>query len=283
MQHRPSCHPQSARIDSNTPTTESDDATLTETHGTTRETIPSHARRAQERGRVTNSGRVERPPRAQQRTTANERGGRRMSVKNYTPAEVEELLNAAAAVEIIGANMWATVGQRYNSWALANELPTRKHESLKMKFDKLLNTNKSTGDPLCPTAVRRSKGIGKDILGKAQAAVLGNSLSDDDDDYTSIINEQQNYVGIRQNSRSPGAAGIPRRTTRNTTEEAILDCVLKVADKFSSLSDSIVSELGNTPVLELVRKEVENAIALLTESIDHIIDILSSLKQDKAN
>ena len=106
MQHLPPCHPQSARIDSNTPTTESDDATLTDTHGTTREPIPSHAERAQERARATNSGRVERPPRTQ-RTTVNERGGRRMSVKNSTPAEVEDLLNGIAATQRISSNTQA--------------------------------------------------------------------------------------------------------------------------------------------------------------------------------
>ena len=118
MQHLPSCHPQSARIDSNTPITESDDATLTDMHGTTREPIPSNAQRAQEGGRVTNSGRIERLPRTQQRTTANERGGRRISVKNYTSEEVEELLNGIAATQRISANTQATSRVWNNSLTL---------------------------------------------------------------------------------------------------------------------------------------------------------------------
>ena len=56
----------------------------------------------------------------------------------------------------------------YEVLALKNSFPARDISKVEANFDRLVPTNKKTGNPTCPPQVRRAKHIGKDILTRAQ-------------------------------------------------------------------------------------------------------------------
>lgn len=91
-----------------------------------------------------------------------------------------KLLETVEDIEPLGANMWAPSYNLYKFWAISTGYPERYIDSIKQKFDRLANTNKSTVDPNCPAMVRRAKAIAKPILCRAQAQILGTNNSDDD-------------------------------------------------------------------------------------------------------
>lgn len=105
---------------------------------------------------------------------------------NYSPEYIISLLDAVSDVETLGANHWAVVDGNYASWANTNERPRRDQESLKNTFDEFENSKKKTGDPSCPSPVRRAKHVARAIQKKCAARILG--TSDEEDDENGDIN-----------------------------------------------------------------------------------------------
>ena len=104
------------------------------------------------------------------------KGGRAGS-PNYSAEDIERLLDCVEHYEPLGANEWALVHNMYKEWAESGERPVRDQMSLKSKFDKLANTKKRTGDPSCPSSVRRAKHIARDILKKCSALTISGESS----------------------------------------------------------------------------------------------------------
>lgn len=90
----------------------------------------------------------------------------RAGALNYSKDDITALLDCVTEVEPLGANQWAIVATKFSAWAQANSRPLCDHDSLKNKFDKLANAKKKTGDPSCPSPVRKAKHISRDIQNK---------------------------------------------------------------------------------------------------------------------
>lgn len=84
-----------------------------------------------------------------------------------------------------------------------------------MKSTKLLNTNKSSGYPSCPLAVRKANFIREDVMGTTQAADLGCCPHEDDHYTRKNTLSQKNYIGALLNSGSPGSGGCTAKTKKN--------------------------------------------------------------------
>ena len=214
------------------------------------------------------------------------RGRRKAGHKNYTEPELNRLLDIISEVEPLGANHWAVVCEKYNTWTEANGLPKRDDTMLKQKFDRLANTNKSTGDPTCPTEVRRAKRIARSILGKAQAVALGGSQNSDSENDEMIDLTVSNIgsngsvgdrVGARSGSRAIGARGV-RQNIRRHSDDRLFSCMNRIADKFELMADTVIND-STSNVEQFVREEVSRALAPTIESLNDIKKLLSQVLQ----
>lgn len=109
------------------------------------------------------------------RTTRARKKGRRVGAVNYSADDTEKLLDLVEEVQPMGAQQWAIVANEYAEYAQGEDRPKRDQDSLRNKFDKLVNAKKKTGDPTCPADVRRAKRIAKGILAKCAATTIGDS------------------------------------------------------------------------------------------------------------
>ena len=67
----------------------------------------------------------------------------------YSGADISIFLDIVSDVTPLGSRLWALVEKEFNLWAIDNGRPQRDQDSLKNKFEKLVNTKKSTDDSLC--------------------------------------------------------------------------------------------------------------------------------------
>ena len=118
-------------------------------------------------GRGSSGGRRSRQP-----TGATAGGLARGGVKNYTPAEVESLLETIRAVCPIGNNSWELVAELHsNRYAVCG----RTAESIKRKFSSLASTQPSSGNPAMPRPVATAKEIREAIDQRAGITDLDQS------------------------------------------------------------------------------------------------------------
>ncbi len=149
-----------------------------------------------------------------------------MGTKNYTSIEINSLLYFVSKTLPLEYQEWAVVANQYAAWQSDNETPVRDMQSLKAKFDKLVNTKKPTGSPECPPTIQRAKYIAKSVQCRCIVASLGvanssenESYPDNDSDRTvhlvnssGIKEEHQNHIVVQKSrSRLPGANGIKMR------------------------------------------------------------------------
>lgn len=189
------------------------------------------------------------------------------------------LLDIVVEVETLGMNMWAVVGDKFNSRVDLTGRLIRKVDSLKLKFDKLSNSNKPTGDPLCPEPVRRAKRISRAILRKAAAASLGLDV-DDDDDEMNVENETESVlgisnghsgitanigsirgasVGVRANRREPGSCGI--KTPGSIKTDPLLSSVERIDNNIETMTSVFATSSISTThnIQSMIRDEVKQA------------------------
>lgn len=88
---------------------------------------------------------------------------RTSGAKKYTTAEVTALLDVVELIKPIGGEMWKRIAVEFNKTARANLWEERDEDSLKAKFKGLVANKKPTGDPNCPSPVKRAKRIKKSI------------------------------------------------------------------------------------------------------------------------
>ena len=175
-------------------------------------------------------------PSAQKRT----HGGRKVGHNNYTADELDKLLELVQGIEPIGAQMWADVAERYVDWAVLKGFPVRDQDALKQKFDRLANTQKSTGDPLCPPAVRKAKQIAHAILGRASADSIGGGFSNENESIIELHGSRTDVIGSKTNRRRPGTTGVCRFQKGRRTSEDIIDLVGDVASKIGDMANAIL-------------------------------------------
>jgi hypothetical protein len=150
--------------------------------------------------------------RSRQPTGATAGGLARGGVKNYTPAEVESLLETIRAVCPIGNNSWELVAELHsNRYGVCG----RTAESIKRKFSSLASTQPSSGNPTMPHPVAMAKEIREAIDHRAGLTDLNQSDvfeegEEDDDDY-----EEDYEEGVHLHNNPP-----PQEITVSTNQEA---------------------------------------------------------------
>jgi hypothetical protein len=83
------------------------------------------------------------------------RGGRVPGAEGYSREDVSALLASIRRILPTGANEWERVLERYRrTHAVPHGRALRNVSPLKTKYRNLINSKKSTGDPLCPPEER---------------------------------------------------------------------------------------------------------------------------------
>lgn len=224
---------------------------------------------------------------------------------NYSDEDIEKLLDIVAECEPIGNNDWCLVAARFNEYATDNEKATRDTESVKCKFDRLANTKKPTGDPSCPSPVRKAKTIARAILGKVNAISVGDESSDDggEDGILDItanassgsdigrerVNRKRKFggsVGDRKRQRKAGAGGLKC----DTDDGGMAEYVGQMASGVSALVE-LMSQPQNslTPSSELtstirstVKNEMHQELSRTNASIEELkAMMMASLKRTR--
>lgn len=96
---------------------------------------------------------------------ARREGGRPMGRSNYSPTEVDHMLESIREYLPISGLEWELVAQRHMQFHPDNE---RSGDQLKKKFNKLAKTQMGTGDPTMPADVREAKAIRLLIIEKSE-------------------------------------------------------------------------------------------------------------------
>ena len=147
----------------------------------------------------------------------------------------------------------------------------------KQKFDRLLNTNKKTGDPSCSSHIRRAKHIARSIVGKACAK----SLSFDEDVDIDQTFPDENYslkkdaIGESSDRLSPGKRRLSRKYKKEENDSTIVDSITDVAKTFKVLTESFALA-ENSEIKEVVRNEGRLA---MSETIREMRELIESIKK----
>ena len=134
---------------------------------------------------------------------------------NYTAEDISLLLDCVEQHEPLGANEWALVKATFSEEAKRIGRPERDQDSLKSKFDKLVNTKKKTGDPTCPPLVRRAKHIARDIMNKCSALTINGETCSDSERESVVLNEAQSGI-FGSGPSSDGEMDPPRKKGKRT-------------------------------------------------------------------
>lgn len=226
---------------------------------------------------------------------------------NYNDADIDTLLDITEEVEPLGANQWSIVSHKFNEWCQRNGRPVRDAESLKMKFDKLVNVKKPTGDPSCPLPVRRAKHIARSILAKCNAVSVGDGSSQDNEairgrnlDAALHQNDEAqksiegidsgscdtghkrkgSQIGSRVNKKRAGGTGI--RST--STVDPMIEHVGSISESVQQISDAIVarsSRQGQTfgqdalnEVKQIVKEEIKVELEKTNEALNDLKSVI---------
>jgi hypothetical protein len=128
----------------------------------------------------------------------------------YHRDEIDAFLNLMEDNLPIGPQEWDEVTEFHAERFL---LRNRDSQSLRQKFNELVNSKKPTGDPNCPPHIRRAKLIQKRIIAKLDSG--GGSLNDDDlgivDNDKEI--DPRNLLPALENTTTNTAAALENSTT----------------------------------------------------------------------
>lgn len=102
----------------------------------------------------------------------------RSRAPNYSASDVEILLDFVRDVLSHGANERAIVAERFNNESGASGT-CRDRDSLKKKFDNLVNMKKCTGDHSSPLQASAAKRIALDIMEKTNVGIVGDTSKED--------------------------------------------------------------------------------------------------------
>jgi len=85
-----------------------------------------------------------------------QRGGRVTGIANYSPEDLDALLDILEESLPLGGNAWNSASDEFNAWAQENGRPSRTAKSLELKFKQLVKTPKPTGDAEVPPHIERA-------------------------------------------------------------------------------------------------------------------------------
>lgn len=210
------------------------------------------------------------------------RGGRN-GAPNYADSDIDALLDVVEEVQPIGANEWSLVAAKFEMYATEVGRVPREMESLKLKFDRLSNTKKPTGDPSCPPHVRRAKRIARDILSRVNAVAVGVDSEGDEENTVdeSTVNEVNVVpvspkrarehipsLGSRKTRRTAGAAGIGMK--RENEEAKLVGYVGDMSRAVTVMVERMTSETpSNTEenLERLVRAQIKEEMRETNETV----------------
>lgn len=112
----------------------------------------------------------------QPRAAKGVRVGHKFGHKNYSEVETTKLFRYRGRDGSNRANHWTLNCVCYNNWTSAEGVPTRDELMLKQKFDRIANTDNSTGNPTCSAKVARAKRIARSVRARARALTLGGDI-----------------------------------------------------------------------------------------------------------
>ncbi|KAI0369731.1 hypothetical protein BV20DRAFT_1052896 [Pilatotrama ljubarskyi] len=101
-----------------------------------------------------------------------------MGAMNFTRADTRELLRLIREHMPVGEMGWHRVAAGYAAYASKHGRPKRGVRSLRLKYYRLVNTKKPTGDPHCPEEVREAKCLERRI----ESRMLMTSMNDAEDE-----------------------------------------------------------------------------------------------------
>ncbi|KAI9437902.1 hypothetical protein BJY52DRAFT_1196185 [Lactarius psammicola] len=113
-----------------------------------------------------------------ERAKEKSQGGHHQEVANFTEDATIELLKIIENLLPIGADGWLAVQNEFNTYARSNGLPERESRSLRLKFDKLVNTamEKPTGEANQSQLLKTALKIYGDLTAKSGTATLDDDL-----------------------------------------------------------------------------------------------------------
>ena len=219
---------------------------------------------------------------------------------NDSKEDINMLLEFVSAVEPLGANHWTIVADRYATWAVENDRSPRDHDSIKNKFDKLANAKKKTGDPSCPSPVRKAKNVARAIQNKCAARVLGDTDEEVEEDslaggghWETEDAESVQVIGARQKKRKVGATGTTATTTplshkSTSTEKQFLGQFEKMTDHMGSISRSLFDGAGKAgdamsrqDIKKAVKEEVRESLLPTNALLWEMSSMIKNLSQDR--
>lgn len=216
-----------------------------------------------------------------------------VGVPNYSSAEVDALLDIVERILPLGAHHWARVAEQYREWAAANDGTPRDQDSLESEFDKMNYTMKRTADPTCPANVRRAKRLGKAILKKCPAVVLGGESSDDGregSDKENPRNTKTEVIGVRANKRKSGMAGLPGE---KRYQVQVLEMFGAMTHSIGVMSKAVVAQdshpagLSREEVVQIVREQTmsrEEVVKIVRDEVQIVrADIATDISSSSQN
>ncbi|KZT57257.1 hypothetical protein CALCODRAFT_483332 [Calocera cornea HHB12733] len=105
------------------------------------------------------------------------KGGRGSGVRNFSMAELQELIELIESHRPIGSDGWEAVMAGMQTYWASEGMDARTPESLRRKFAELARKPKPTGDGEMPDLIRRAKDVDREIQNDVH---MGN-LQDDED------------------------------------------------------------------------------------------------------
>ncbi|KAG1868350.1 hypothetical protein DFJ58DRAFT_723609 [Suillus subalutaceus] len=119
---------------------------------------------------------------------AGAKRGRPSGSNNYSPTDIQVLLDFVEDECPLGQKGWQAIHSKYSEWARDHERPPRKAMSLETKFKQLVKTTKPTGDGVCPPDVTRAHEIDALINERAGTRDLNDSDFDADNSHDDLRN-----------------------------------------------------------------------------------------------
>lgn len=209
---------------------------------------------------------------------------RNVGSSNFTREQVYALLEIIVEVKPIGAEMWRNVAHRYAALAVRKGWAERDADSLKAKYMQLLRNKKPTGDPTCPTPVKRAKRIAREIEGSVAMSTLGVPREADTDEEVSETQSNPQSTPIQPSiaheeltdmDEQPETGSEERMTAAvpNTTSQDSSTTASTLMSTASSSSTSYTSHNRSKGKRKLTSVghggSVEEVLAQVSRSLEH--------------
>ncbi|KAG9408340.1 hypothetical protein AC1031_021581 [Aphanomyces cochlioides] len=162
--------------------------------------------------------------------------------KGWCSVSVHLLLDQIEQILPAGQLEWAKVEEAYNR--AASQFPSRDVDALKRKFALLKNHPKKTGEPDCPSDVRRAKRLFTDIENRMSTLYMTQFESEKEDDSEASDKENEEEININQEINVVSQEK-PNRSGLNRSELSELSQMLGKRKQPSTSGSSYVAKNDN--------------------------------------